>query len=85
MLQQAESLANGYAPAPLHSAVYLAEASAGLGDADHAIAWLQRYTPTRDLHFQLHLRCGPPFAAIEGDQRFRSLLVVPRPSPSRGC
>ena len=85
LLQHAESLASGYAPAPLHTAVWLAEAYAGLGDADHAIAWLQRYTPTHDLHFQLHLRCDPPFAAIEGDRRFRSLLVVPRPSPSRGC
>jgi len=86
ILQRAESLAVGYSAAvPLHTSVYLAQAYAALGDADHAIAWLQRYTPTNDLHFQLHLRCDPPFAAIEADQRFRSLLVVPRPSAPAGC
>jgi tetratricopeptide (TPR) repeat protein len=86
MLQRAESLSTGYySPAPLHTAVYLAQAYAGLGDADHAIAWLQRYAPVNDLHFQLHLRCDPPFAAIETDPRFRSLLVMPRPAGSRGC
>jgi tetratricopeptide (TPR) repeat protein len=85
VLQRAESLAIVYSPVPLHTSVFLAQAYAALGDADHAIAWLQRYTPTQDLHFQLHLRCDPPYAAIEGEPRFRSLLVVPRPSPSRGC
>ena len=84
-LQRAESLAVGYSPAPLHTAVYLAQAYAGLGDAGHAVAWLRRYTPLNDLHFQLHLRCDPPFAAIEDDPRFRSLLVVPRPPRPRGC
>ena len=82
-LQRAESLAASYAPAPLHTAVYLAEAYAGLGDAGHAIAWLRRFTPRNDLHFQLHLRCDPPFAPIETDPRFRSLLLAPR--LARGC
>ena len=63
----------------------LAQAYAGLGDADHAIAWLRRYTPRNDLHFQLHLRCDPPFAPIETDPRFRSLLLAPRPAGSQGC
>jgi cytochrome c-type biogenesis protein CcmH/NrfG len=84
-LQRAESLAAGYSPAPLHTAVYLAMAYAGLGDADRAIAWLRRYTPVNDLHFQLHLRCDPPFVTIEDDPRFRSLLLVPRPPKPGGC
>jgi tetratricopeptide (TPR) repeat protein len=84
-LRQAESLAAAYLPAPLHTAVYLAQANAGLGDADHAIAWLRRYTPREDLHFQLHLRCDPPFDALEADPRFRSLLLTPRPTAARGC
>jgi tetratricopeptide (TPR) repeat protein len=85
LLQRAESLAATYTPTPLHTAVYLAEAHAGLGDAEGAIAWLERYRPAADLHFQLHLRCDPPFEPIENDPRFRSLLLRPRPAGSRGC
>jgi tetratricopeptide (TPR) repeat protein len=85
LLQRAESLAATYAPTPLHTAVYLAEAHAGLGDAEGAIAWLERYRPGADLHFQLHLRCDPPFEPIENDPRFRSLLLRPRPGGTRGC
>ncbi len=85
ILQRAESLAVDYSPAPLHTAVYLASAYAGLGDADHAIAWLRQYRPLNDLHLQLHLRCDPPFASIETDPRFRSLLLVPRPARPGGC
>ncbi|MGN6392336.1 MAG: protein kinase domain-containing protein [Gemmatimonadales bacterium] len=85
LLQKADSLATGYAPTPLHTAVWLAEAWAALGDAGHAVGWLQRYSPAPDLHFQLHLRCDPPFAAIENDPRFRALLLTPRPSGTRGC
>jgi len=61
ILRRAEALATAYAPAPLHTAVYMAQAYAALGDAKHAIAWLRRYTPREDLHFQLHLRCDPPY------------------------
>ena len=85
MLQRAESLATAYAPAPLHTVVYFAWAYAGLGERDRAIAWLRRFTPVNDLHFQLHLRCDPEFAPIEADPRFQSLLSVPRPERPRGC
>ena len=85
LVQRAESLAAGYAPAPLHTAVWLAQAHAEVGDADRAVEWLARYTPAADLHFQIHLRCDPPFEAIESDARFRSLLVAPRPEGSHGC
>ena len=83
-LRQAESDAKAYSRFP-HTAVYMAQAYAALGDADRAVAWLERYQSSRSMHFQLHLRCDPPLDSIDRDQRFRSLLVVPRPLPSRGC
>ena len=85
ILRQADSLASAYSPTPLHTAVYLAQAYAGLGEASRAVAWLSRYHPRGDLHFQLHLRCDPPFAPIAGDRRFRQLLLRPRPPSQLGC
>jgi hypothetical protein len=85
LLKRAESLAASYTPTPLHTAVWIAEAHAGLGDADRAVGWLERFSPAADLHFQIHLRCDPPFEAIENDPRFRALLVIERPAGSRGC
>ena len=83
ILQRAESLAAGYRPPPLHTAVYLAQAYASLGDGDHAVAWLRRYAPREDLHFQLHLRCDPAFDRVAGDPSFQRLLLAKR-SPA-GC
>ncbi len=68
-----------------HTAIYMAQPYAALGDADHAIAWLRQYAPTADTHFQLHMRCDPPFDAIANDPRFRSLLTIPKPAPPHGC
>jgi len=84
-LARAQSLATFYDPAPLHTAVYLAHAYAALGDADRAIAWVRRYEPREDLHFQLHLRCDPPFDPIARDPRYRALLTMPRPPAGEGC
>ena len=84
-LQRAEALAVQYEPAPLHTAVFLAHAYAELGDVDRAIEWLRRYTPRDDLHFQLHLRCDPPYDALAADPRFRALLRTPRPATGTGC
>jgi serine/threonine protein kinase len=84
-LREAESQAKAYAPPSSHTAVYVATAYAGLGDADRAVAWLARFQPRRSMHFQLHLRCDPPFDPIRGDQRFQSLLTLPAPLPGRGC
>ncbi|MGH7586287.1 MAG: protein kinase domain-containing protein [Gemmatimonadales bacterium] len=85
ILATAESLAAAYSPTSLHAAVNLAQAWAALGEADHAIAWLQQYSPAADLHFQLHLRCDPPFDAVAADPRFRTLLMMPRPEAPGGC
>jgi tetratricopeptide (TPR) repeat protein len=85
LLQRAESLSARYTPPPLHTVVWIAEAYAELGDVTRAVAWLQRYAPMGDMHFQMHLRCDPPFTRIENDRRFRSLLLRPRPAGSRAC
>lgn len=84
-LQRAESLSLGYRVAPLHTAVYLAQAYTALGRHGEALRWLQRVAPRGDLHFQLHLRCDPPFDALEGSPAFRALLDTPRPSRTQGC
>jgi Tfp pilus assembly protein PilF len=82
-MQRAESLAKAYTPTPLHTAVFMAHAYVALGDANSALKWLTSYEPRRDLHFQLHLRCDPPFDPIGQDPRFRALLIGPRPPD--GC
>ena len=78
LLRQTEASAAGFVPPPLHTVVYRAQAYAALGDVRQAIHWLSRYEPRRDLHFQLHLRCDPPFDAIAGDRAFQALLMGPR-------
>lgn len=71
-----DSLAKTYSPTPLHTAIYVAQAYAALGDTKLAIWWLNRYQVQRDLHFQIHLRCDPPFKPISSDAAFRSLLIA---------
>lgn len=85
VVQRAESLASAYQPIPLHTAVELGKVYAALGDVDRTLRVLRRYQPTQDAHFQLHLRCDPPFAPIARDQRFRALVVIPRPAAGKGC
>ncbi len=84
LLARAESLATAYQPMPLHTAVWLAQGYVALGDRDHAIERLREFTPAADLHFQLHLRCDPPFAPLAGDGRFRALLAA-SPLAPQGC
>jgi tRNA A-37 threonylcarbamoyl transferase component Bud32/tetratricopeptide (TPR) repeat protein len=83
LLQQTEDSVAAYVPPPLHTVVYRAKAYAALGDARRAVNWLSRYQPRQDLHFQLHLRCDPPFDPIASDPAFKALLTAPR--PSKGC
>jgi tetratricopeptide (TPR) repeat protein len=84
-MHQADSVAALYLPTPLHAATFLAQAHAALGEIDQAIAWLRKYDTPRDLHFQMHLRCDPPFDVIAGDPRFRSLLLPIASKSERGC
>lgn len=85
LLHHADSLARSYSPAPVHTAIYLSEVYAALGDVDNALTWLARVEVPRDLHFQLHLRCDAPFDPIAADRRFQRLLLRPRPSGKAGC
>jgi tetratricopeptide (TPR) repeat protein len=84
-LQEVDSTAARYIPPPAHTALYLAQAYAALGDADRAVAWLRRYPTAGDLHFQLHLRCDPAFDPIANDRRFQALLPRPAARRERGC
>jgi tetratricopeptide (TPR) repeat protein len=84
-LSQAESLLRAYTPLPSHPPVYIAQVYAALGDRSRAIQELQRFRPLNHSHFQLHLRCDPPFAPLHQDARFRALLTKPLPAPGKGC
>lgn len=84
-LREAELRANAFSPTPLHTAVYMSQAYAALGEAEHAVGWLARFQPRANMHFQLHLRCDPPFDPIKSDQRFRLLLTAPASSSGKGC
>jgi len=61
----------------------MAHAYAALGEKAKALAWLRRYDVRRDQHFQMHLRCDPPFDPLADDPAFRALLTLPRPLPVR--
>lgn len=85
LLARAESLGTRLSPIAGHTAIYMAQPYAALNDPDHAIAWLRRFTATGDAHFQVHMRCDPPFDPLANDARFRSLLTMPKPPPPQGC
>ena len=85
LMREADALNAPYAPILSHNAVYPAHAHAALGNVDAAVALLSAYSPRDGLHFQLHLRCDPPFDALVQDQRFQALLVMPRPPAGTGC
>jgi cytochrome c-type biogenesis protein CcmH/NrfG len=85
ILRGVDSLASRYDPVPVHTALFIAEAHAVAGDTDGAMHWLGRYTPSGDLHFQLHLRCDPMFDPIARDPRFRAQLLTERPPVGHGC
>lgn len=74
-----------YLPASLHTAVFMAQAYGALGDRTRSFDWLRRYTPSADLHFQVHLRCDPALVALSDDPRFRAMLLIPKADVSRGC
>jgi serine/threonine protein kinase len=85
LLALADSMAKAYQPLKVHTAVFLAETYAGLGDATTALRLLTDYRPRADLHFQLHLRCDPFFDPLADNPGFRSLLIHERPRAPQGC
>ena len=84
-MRQVDSLATASSTVSVHTAVYVAHAYAALHDADRAMFWLNRFSPTGDLHFQMHLRCDPSFDPIADDRRFRALMLRERPPAAQGC
>jgi len=85
ILLSAEVSLGGYRPVQSHTAVYLAEVQAAVGDVPAAMRALGLYRTPRDAHFQLHLRCSPTFTPLERDSAFRAMLVIPRPAPGQHC
>lgn len=65
--------------------LHLAHAYTALGDAGGALRALARHQPLHDAHFQLHLRCDPPFAPLHRTPRFRALVTTPPPVWGKGC
>jgi tetratricopeptide (TPR) repeat protein len=70
-----DSIARALSPTPLHTAVWVAESFAAVGNVDRALWWLARYPVRADLHYQLHVRCDAPFDAIRNDRRFRTFVA----------
>jgi tetratricopeptide (TPR) repeat protein/tRNA A-37 threonylcarbamoyl transferase component Bud32 len=85
LVQRAESLSTTYEPLPLHTAIYLAHVYSALGDASRSLRALNRFQPLRNKHFQLHLRCDPPFEPLLGDQRYRAMLSTAPRERGKGC
>jgi len=85
LLLAAEVRSGEFEPLPVHTALWLAEVKAAVGDVNGALKALGRYGAPRDRHFQLHLRCSPTFTPVEHDARFRAMLVIPRPAPGSHC
>ena len=75
-LAEVDSLAVLYQPVSLHTAVWIAEAHAAVGDTAGALDWLRRYHPQRDLHFLLHLRCDAAFRPLAGLPAFRAIVAL---------
>jgi tetratricopeptide (TPR) repeat protein len=84
-LLAADVVAGTFAPLRAHTAVFLAAVHAALGDVEGVLKALGLYGTPRDMHFQLHLRCDPPFATVADDPRFEALLVIPRPPHGSHC
>jgi len=77
---QAAALPDPDHPGP-DGVIAVAAAWGAIGESDSALAWLERYRPRADLHFQLHLRRDPALDPLRLLPRFRRLvLVVPRES-----
>ena len=61
----------------LHDASAVAWGYVAFGDTAQALRILERYEPTADSHFQLHLHCDAGLDAIRVLPRFKALLVRP--------
>jgi len=80
-VRDVDSLVKPYMPPVTHTAVWVAEAHASIGDVDGALWWLRQYPNRADLHYQVHLRCDAPFEKLSDNAEFKALLLE---SP-KGC
>jgi Flp pilus assembly protein TadD len=58
-----------------HAAIAIGSAHAAAGEPSRALAWLERYRPRGDLHFQLHLRRDPQLDRLRANPRFSALIA----------
>ena len=61
----------------LHDASGIAWGYVAFGDTARALQILERYDPTADSHFQLHLQCDAGLDPIRGLPRFKAMLIRP--------
>src|SRR4029453_12552762 len=61
----------------LHDAAVIAWGYVAFGDTARALRILERYDPTADSHFQVHLHCDSGLDPIRVLPRFKGLLVLP--------
>ena len=61
----------------LHDASAVAWGYVAFGDTARALRILERYEPTADSHFQLHLHCDAGLDALRALPRFKAMLVRP--------
>jgi serine/threonine-protein kinase len=85
VLGRAETLATPYDPIPLHTAVYFAQVHVAIGERAMAVRLLGTFPQPRNGHFQLHLRCDPPFMPLARDPGFRALVVSSPDSLGHAC
>ena len=73
-IQEALAVVDSVAPSA-HAAISMGSAYAAVGEPERALAWLERYQPRGDLHFQLHLKRDLQLDPLRGLSRFEALLV----------
>ncbi len=61
----------------LHDATAVAWGYVAFGDTARALQILERYEPTADSHFQLHLHCDAGLDPVRALPRFKAMLVRP--------
>jgi len=61
----------------LHDAAAVASGYVAFGDTARALRILERYEPTADSHFQLHLHCDAGLDPLRALPRFKAMLVRP--------
>ena len=75
-IRQAEAVADSATPSA-HAAISIGSAYAAVSEHERALAWLERYEPRGDLHFQLHLKRDLQLDPLRRLRRFEALLSPP--------